>query len=776
MPASEKLGAVQSLKSFASTADSSTSRKSLLFKNLAVCIENLHAKGVFHFNIDLTNIWVEDQFYVYLGPFKNTRYIQTKHLAFCPPEFVIADIDAPEGLEFKADIWALGLAFCCLKFGAKFCREALLVESGDEYIYFLESLLGFCADKPLSFLSSQSVARVKQLLNSKRKQASALDLQYLAECGFQLRKNPAAFSLLSLEPAQRPSAKEALGHDAFREQPSSLAATAKREGSLQATSSFTDQLDVSSAENSRGFTSNPLARPDRLYQRQRTEGQAAELTHQIREVQRFDTEPAQSSSWRHHRRNSAQQEKPALHDLRPSRAEEPSLEDRDSNEPGKRARSPLVSREASAGISAKERIKRPFYNSRNQYLVDAEKPPLYRPAAPQKSEHSFQEELQAPAPKPRPLEPADPGPAAEPKSASRHFESIPRSQPASNAMTPSKAKRDPSVEAGSVLGEPTLQGPWELQLLIRLSATRFVTSFEGHYPTVSGVLLFKKSADDEGLKSEFACLSYRDHLKTNLELSVCLKVQRVEEVDDCRAEITLYGHKASQNFKRYIASGSLEVRPVILACLMSKDGSREEENRWVALRNSQRANNVVVQVHLSAETKEEKPGIRGDSLEQTRHRPSPARNSEFSPFGKQKPADMSGVIQNSRPDFSIPTNAEERSLRRNQHRPEEERESSELGRPTPRYPSLPEDRPRPYRGSVDARPPSRAEQPPTIKASFSFGKITSKGSREEQDSLRNEIHKLQFDLGGRDDPKRDPQLSRNYERALRDLKSILSSE
>lgn len=67
------------------------SRKALIFKNVVVLLKTLHEKNVAHLALDLRNIWIEDLFYVYLGPFsfEEKKDELDTALPFAAPEILL---------------------------------------------------------------------------------------------------------------------------------------------------------------------------------------------------------------------------------------------------------------------------------------------------------------------------------------------------------------------------------------------------------------------------------------------------------------------------------------------------------------------------------------------------------------------------------------------------------------------------------------------------------------------------------------------------------------
>lgn len=209
-------GEVATLKQLVESGNLTESRKSLLFKNLVVCLDNLHNSGCAHLSIDMDSVWIEELFYVYLGPFRLTKQVSSIHQAFLPPERVLSDSSLSDETLPKADIWAVGLLWCCLRFGKSFCHELSKVHNAEEYLVFLDLLLGLSNTPRLSYIPQYSWQNIKLLL-SKAQDATALDKEFLRRCSKELEKHELVKEMLSLHPDNRLSPRAILCFDLFRD-------------------------------------------------------------------------------------------------------------------------------------------------------------------------------------------------------------------------------------------------------------------------------------------------------------------------------------------------------------------------------------------------------------------------------------------------------------------------------------------------------------------------------------------------------------------------------
>jgi serine/threonine protein kinase len=210
---------IVSLKKLARYNELHESRKSLIFKNLVVCLNNLHEAGVSHLSIDPDRIWIEDMFYVYLGPFKLSRNLGSTHLAFMPPESILSDKTVEQSLVHKCDIWSLGMIFCCIRLGNRFVAESMRVASLDDYLLFVHYLVGIPVEEHLSYIGRLSIARLTKLLEGKERTNASFDVKYVQQCGEELRNIEILGYMLHFEPSKRIDCGDILKFDLFRESP-----------------------------------------------------------------------------------------------------------------------------------------------------------------------------------------------------------------------------------------------------------------------------------------------------------------------------------------------------------------------------------------------------------------------------------------------------------------------------------------------------------------------------------------------------------------------------
>jgi serine/threonine protein kinase len=210
---------IVSLKKLARHNELHESRKSLIFKNLVVCLNNLHEAGVSHLSIDPDRIWIEDMFYVYLGPFRLSRNLGSSHLAFMPPESILSDKTVDQSLVHKCDIWSLGMIFCCIRLGNKFVAESMRVTSLDDYLLFVHFLVGIPVEEHLSYIGRLSISRLTKLLEGKERTSASFDVKYIQQCGDELRHIEILSYMLHFEPSKRIDCGDILKFDLFRESP-----------------------------------------------------------------------------------------------------------------------------------------------------------------------------------------------------------------------------------------------------------------------------------------------------------------------------------------------------------------------------------------------------------------------------------------------------------------------------------------------------------------------------------------------------------------------------
>lgn len=153
----------RSLASEVAQANLSPSRKDLLFKNILVCVENLHTDNLAHGSIDMHNIWVEDSVYVSIGAFNLTTGLTVQPtLVFQPPEHVFKSV---EQTSQPADLWAVGFASLCLFSGPQFTQAVMEIK--EEHSYLKLILLLELAKLVASSLKSD-LSEIGELLDTLR--------------------------------------------------------------------------------------------------------------------------------------------------------------------------------------------------------------------------------------------------------------------------------------------------------------------------------------------------------------------------------------------------------------------------------------------------------------------------------------------------------------------------------------------------------------------------------------------------------------------------------
>ena len=746
----------------------------------------------------MSTIWIEDHFYVYLGPFKSGRSVYSKLLAFCPPEVVLGDLNESDDLDSKVDIWGLGVAYCCLRFGVKFCSELAKIETGDDYIYFLQSLVGLSGSERLSYCSSQSLSRILRVLTSVPKSSPSFDTLYISKCSEIMKTTPKAFSIISLEPSQRPKTRDILLLDLFRE-PISFSSSSFSSNNhpsrntpppVRTYSSLNyEGSKMSHLGGANSYLKVSVPRPDKNRYEERKEmrdknQEEVKLRGGETENTRTRSREASREGWfSQSMREERMKTDPGGETKQLRKEEEREVE----REIVSRERVVSRSREGSMKLGVRERIARPFYNSRNQYLFDSDSKNEPTNIEDVKLEASRAHESRALPPRPiAPLERASEtrqgSVLAGTKRSVGERERRPDSLQRSIEMTPNLNQLDRSVENTSAIGDFKGEGPWKLDLSIKLIQSIFIVSFQEHFQSFSGALTFKRFSEEETpfSKSEFCQLDYKDQREINSTLSACTSIEKIEEVDRMRAEITVYGHKTTSNLKRYVSSGSIEIRPIILAAILNKNKKTLSETKWISMRSSNRDNNMIIEAEITVESdvEGERQKIRFDSLEQRRTREKPTKAEDFSPFQKESIGESQGRI--SPHNIYSREGTYEKELNRSNGKwsvSQIEKGKNETNRSIRKYNFEENERHETIEPEVRTKNNNEENQgqPRVIKSTFSFGNITEKGTREEQERLKSEIRRLQDEL----DDKRtrcaaDPELSSKFETAIHDLRSIFT--
>lgn len=208
---------IVTLKKLLGFSEVNHSRQSLLFKNLLVCLDTLHGTGIYHGCINLDNIWIEDMFYVSLGPFCLPLDASTGHLMFKPPEQVLAEKPISKEALFKADIWAVGLVFCVLRYGLYFADQLQMVASEDSYLEFCELTFDFDSQGDYSYTSYQHLQKIKRRRGQNTQKDADFDISFLKSCKEDIRRLVLLQGLLNCEPQSRLTSKELLCVNLFRD-------------------------------------------------------------------------------------------------------------------------------------------------------------------------------------------------------------------------------------------------------------------------------------------------------------------------------------------------------------------------------------------------------------------------------------------------------------------------------------------------------------------------------------------------------------------------------
>ena len=208
---------VVTLKKLLTFSEINHSRQSLLFKNLLVCLDTLHSTGIYHDSIHVDNIWVEDLFYVSLGPFGLPNHSNAGQLAFKPPEQVLGNRSPSKETLFKADIWGIGIVFCVLRYGLYFADQLQLIENEEDYLKFCEVVLDFDASSDYTFASYQHLQSLKRKQAMNDRQEGQFDIGFLQSCRNDLDNLILLQSILNPEPQSRLTSKELLCIDLFKD-------------------------------------------------------------------------------------------------------------------------------------------------------------------------------------------------------------------------------------------------------------------------------------------------------------------------------------------------------------------------------------------------------------------------------------------------------------------------------------------------------------------------------------------------------------------------------
>jgi serine/threonine protein kinase len=160
------------------------SRRSLIFKNFLLAIRNFHDLGYSHLALTPQNIWIEDMFYVYLGPCyigerKHTVFDDTQGrlfntcLTFFAPEIIFSPkseddeyfMDISLGYDSKSDLWSLGMIYMYLFHASvegKEANELFKASNLETFIFHEFTTLGFPALSEVPYMDKMEYNRLKK--------------------------------------------------------------------------------------------------------------------------------------------------------------------------------------------------------------------------------------------------------------------------------------------------------------------------------------------------------------------------------------------------------------------------------------------------------------------------------------------------------------------------------------------------------------------------------------------------------------------------------------
>lgn len=108
--------------------------------------------GEAHREIDIDNIWLEDNSYACLGPFNVCLDLEMfkSRLELIAPECILS---SETDLDYrKSDIWSLGVVYCCLFLDGFWECLTSIIHSIEDYLIFFDGLLNFTKLRNLTYL------------------------------------------------------------------------------------------------------------------------------------------------------------------------------------------------------------------------------------------------------------------------------------------------------------------------------------------------------------------------------------------------------------------------------------------------------------------------------------------------------------------------------------------------------------------------------------------------------------------------------------------------
>lgn len=115
--------------------------------------------------LDLTGVWVEDLFYVYLGPFciLEKKDELEMELPFVAPEVLLCQ--EQNFSQQACDLWSLGVIYCCLHFDGFYSYIKSNIQSLEDYLIFFDLLVGYPQSEPLSYIPLKVYEKLGRLIS-----------------------------------------------------------------------------------------------------------------------------------------------------------------------------------------------------------------------------------------------------------------------------------------------------------------------------------------------------------------------------------------------------------------------------------------------------------------------------------------------------------------------------------------------------------------------------------------------------------------------------------
>lgn len=158
-------------------------------------------------------------FYVYLGPFNISTESEVfkAGVTFIAPEKILSH-DSP--LDQKlSDIWALGVIYCCLYFEGFYEFIKFNVQTIEDYLLLLDSLLDLRKMRKVSFLPPQTLTNLSQLIAEIDDSGWKKFSELFDEWRIQLSESQVVSRMFSFDPKTRMDCSSILEFDFFSERP-----------------------------------------------------------------------------------------------------------------------------------------------------------------------------------------------------------------------------------------------------------------------------------------------------------------------------------------------------------------------------------------------------------------------------------------------------------------------------------------------------------------------------------------------------------------------------